>query len=120
MTNFEHEQLKQVLHLDLAGILFGMVKSKKYSEYELRDMLSFIAVRFVNISKSESILVDSRDLEIILENTFDFAKKSSGGEVDSLTRESVTSKYYELLNLAPELIEKHIEDIFINVRPFIR
>ena len=120
MTNLEHQQLKQVLHIELAAILFGMVKSKKYSENDIQDMFSFIAVRFVNVSKSDSYIVDSRDLEIILENTFDFAKNLSGGVIDSNMRRSVTNKYYDLLKVNPELIEKHVNSIFTSVQPFIK
>jgi hypothetical protein len=120
MTSIEHQQLKQALHIDLASVLFGMVKSKRYTESDIIEMQSFIAVRFVNIAKGDAYQIDSADLEIILENTFDFTKNLIGGVIDSNFRSSVTNKYYELLKVNPELIEKHVSSVTSIVWPFIK
>lgn len=108
MNGEQHQQLKQVLHIDLAAIIFGMVKSKKYAEADIQDMFSYITVKFVNVSKSNSFEVSANDTQIILESTFDFVKNLTGGVIDSNMRRNVTDKYNVLLKSNPELIERHI------------
>jgi hypothetical protein len=120
MNKTEHQQIKQVIHIELGRILFGMVKSESYSIEEIREMDAYVTVKFINFAKGMGYKVDAEDLDIILETTFDFVKMIIGGDVDEDYRSNVTKKYNELLKVKPELIEKHIHDIYYNVQQFIK
>lgn len=113
-------QLRTVLHTDLAKIMFGMVKSQKYPMDAVEEMMSYVAVGFVNQIKNHGEILNETDLELILESTFDFAKGLTGGHIDNQMRTNVTSNYYKLIEMNPEIIEQKLKSVFFNVRDFIQ
>ena len=113
----QHQQVRDSLHRELEAFLEGMQKSKMYTFVDITEFFTYYAVDFINRNSMRSSL-NEKDLGVILEFTLDFVRKKTN-HLNANLRNMISKKYYQLLEMNPQVIEEYRKKVLKNILPFL-
>jgi hypothetical protein len=112
MDTKQFNNLIAIVDLDIQVCVSGMINSKNYYDDEVVEFGSYIGASYTHFAKKENIEMNSKEKLSLINHICEFYNKLI--RPNGITKEHaqlIKTKYFELLDEDPNIIQSYIESI---------